>query len=78
METKLLFETRFYSTGWAFRFGLLQFRWNTQKNYRAFSVEWIGPTYLNTPGLTWREFMIARKQQREARKAKRDAASATP
>jgi hypothetical protein len=69
----VLFEARFYSTGWAFRLGLLQLRWNSQENYKGLSLEWVGRNYLNSGGLTWREFRITKRQQREAAEEKRKA-----
>lgn len=72
-----MFEARFYSTGWAFRFWLLQFRWNAQENYRGFSIEWIKRSYFSSGGLTWKEFRATRRQQQEAAAAKRKSGELT-
>lgn len=72
----MLFEARFYSSGWAFRFGLLQFRWTKQENYRGLSIEWIKASYIASGGLTWREFRLARRQQQQAAEAARAEAQA--
>jgi hypothetical protein len=72
----MLFEARFFTTGWAFRIGLLQLRWNRQENYKALSLEWVKSAYELHGGLTWREFRLARKQQQDAALAARAEAEA--
>lgn len=70
----MLFEVRFYTTGWAIRIALLQFRWNKQDNYKGFSIEWVKSSYLSSGGLTWKEFRLAKRQQVEAAALARAAA----
>lgn len=62
----LLAEARFYSTGWAFRLGLVQLRYNSQDNYKGLSLEMISRNYVNSGGMTWREFRISRKEKAAA------------
>lgn len=62
----LLAEARFYSTGWAFRLGLVQLRYNSQENYKGLCLEVVGRNYANTKGMTWKEFRLSRKQVAEA------------
>ncbi len=63
-----LCEARFYSTGWVLRIGTLALRWNHQKDYCALSIEWLKRSFRSYGGMTWREFRLARKQARKAKK----------
>ena len=72
----MIFEARFYRTGWAFRLGLLQLRWNEQENYRGLSLEWIKASDFSAGGLSWREFRLARRQQKVAAETARAEAEA--
>lgn len=69
----MIFEIRFYSTGWAIRVGLLQLRYNQQLNYKGLSLEWLDHGYFNAGGMTWKEFKLARAQAKaDALKAKQE------
>lgn len=70
-DSVFIFEARFYSTGWAFRVWLLQLRWNSQDNYKGLSIELVKHSYFSSGGITWREFKLIKKQQKELAEAKR-------
>lgn len=55
-------EARFYKTGWSFRVGVFNLRYNKQQNYTELTLGRVKPGYLSSGGLTWREFRLARKQ----------------
>jgi hypothetical protein len=67
----MLAEVRFYRTGWVVRLGVLAIRWNRQDDYRALSIEWLGPWFAHAGGMTWAEFKQSRRQAAEAAKAAR-------
>ena len=58
-------DIRFYATGWTFRIGTIILRWNSQGAYTALSLEHLRSKYASVGGMTWREFRIHRKQERE-------------
>lgn len=60
----IITEIRFYSKGWVIRFYRFQLRWNHQDNYAGIMFEWLQPTYFAHGGMTWKEFVIVRKQRK--------------
>lgn len=62
-----LAEIRFYTTGWVVRLGPLCLRWNRQDAYWSLSVERLQKGVRNIGGMTWGEFLMARRQAKEAR-----------
>lgn len=70
-----LAELRFHSTGWVARVGVFCLRWSRQDMYWSFSFERVRKGFQNCGGMTARQFYYARKQAREARKAKEGAVS---
>jgi hypothetical protein len=74
MTVKIYFEARYYSTGWAFRLGIFQIRWNRQENYVGLTFEKVGIAYFSAGGLSWREFQAQKRQIHQAALAARQAA----